>query len=83
MNKIKTLSVALTWSLLFACGDSSDQEAIVEAEEKQKIATPIDGYIKAIDKTKDAEKKILEAAEKQRKMIDGLDTDKNSSGDDG
>ncbi len=83
MNKIKILSVALTWSLLVACGDSSDQEIIVEVEEKQKIATPIDGYIKAIDKTKDAEKKILEAAEKQRKMIDGLDKDKNSSGDDG
>ncbi len=79
MNKCKILMFSMLCSTLVSCGGESEKKSSVI--EKPKTSNPLDSHVKAIQKAKDAEKKILEAAEKQRKAIDEASKDLNSATD--
>lgn len=61
----KRISIVFTLSgllILSACDDAP----------KSDIKNPLAGHVQAIEKAKDVERQLLEAAEKKRKAIDDM-----------
>jgi hypothetical protein len=62
---IKTISILLTVSSLLVISSCDDAP-------KSKIKNPLAGHVQALEKAKDVERQLLDAADKQRKAIDDM-----------
>jgi len=58
--------------LFLLCGLLMTQGCDSESPPKSKIENPLAGQVKTLEKTKDVERQLNEAAEKQRKAIDSM-----------
>jgi len=62
MKIITTLFAVVGLLIISACDEAP----------KSKIENPLAGHVEALEKAKDVERQMLEAAEKQRKAIDDM-----------
>ncbi len=62
----------LSTFLILICGLILIQGCDNKSPPKSKIENPLAGQVKALEKAKDLERQLNEAAEKQRKAIDSM-----------
>jgi len=66
------LTICLFGCMLSGCDSQSPSTKTVDTDQTTQPKTIIDDQIKALDKAKDVERQIQEAADKQRKAIEDM-----------
>ena len=56
--------------LLASCGGGADEVAVEQPQKRERRETAFDGQLRALDKARDVERRLMEADEARRRALD-------------